>query len=310
MFQRWRRTLISPTESERHKTRAANDIRQACIRRESNKANQQEAVDSGCVHALVQLAGTASTLDCKVAAFQALAQVCFNNEPVSHAVTLTTGFIEILSEILEGNESSDLKEMALRSATNSAGNTWGDHPRFMALVPSVIRGISEKAYSKEFRAECVGFINVLAYNEKSRPQLIEFGAIDPLVTVMRSGDLGLEYTTATIALANLVGDCLDHPVLSCAGQTKLMSDLVACFEATLHRQDFPPNSGLFFTPWKLSMSISRLCQHSHNKAPLREAGLVPILRLALEESDSQDQAVVAYSLRALWNLSFEPDQSC
>eukprot|EP00301_Raphidiophrys_heterophryoidea_P026572 c9207_g1_i2.p1 GENE.c9207_g1_i2~~c9207_g1_i2.p1 ORF type:complete len:339 (-),score=67.06 c9207_g1_i2:523-1497(-) len=306
------KVLSSPDIGDLEKIFIAQAISECCISSTFNCTPfQNAAADSGCIPPLVHFAKLAAADSGRVAAFQALAQVCFGNESTSHLVCTSDGFLPLVIQTLASPSMSTLvKETALRAATNSAGNSWPDHALFVELVPCVVAIVQDEHQLKELRAECVGFLNVLAYNESSREMLVASRTFNPLVKIMQSGDSRLESTTAAIAVANLVAH-QSRPVdeIMAGVQHKLLENLVECFLATLDGKDFPTGSGLYFTAWKLSMGICNLCKALKNKQPFRDAGLSHALEHALRISSKSSSpghvALAGHSLRALWILNAE-----
>eukprot|EP00298_Acanthocystis_sp_HF-20_P027849 c619_g1_i1.p1 GENE.c619_g1_i1~~c619_g1_i1.p1 ORF type:complete len:316 (+),score=106.58 c619_g1_i1:27-950(+) len=287
--------------SEQNKIQYARTLGDLCFHHKTPV--QDTAVKQGCVEPLLSLIQKSRNPVAISAYYFALGQLAFNNEFSSTAIVSWKDLIPVLQTGLNSNN-FELEILSLRLATNSAANVWPQQHLFFPLIPKIVACISDPKKPIELRADCVGFINVLSYNKDCHDFLLKNNVIYPLVEIVKSEDIRLECTTAAIALANLTGD---ETTISLSDYSYIAVSLVECFQSTLLFSDYPVNSGLYFTAWKVSMSLTNICRKVENRKILRSAGLVDLLKKALldRKKHPKPEQLTKYSLQLLWYLSSE-----
>eukprot|EP00298_Acanthocystis_sp_HF-20_P002330 c12750_g1_i1.p1 GENE.c12750_g1_i1~~c12750_g1_i1.p1 ORF type:complete len:312 (-),score=117.01 c12750_g1_i1:39-974(-) len=263
------------------------------------KENQIAALESGLVDSLTYFAQNARADDCKMLAFRAIGQMCFENKVTSTQVGKNHELVTLVLNNLNSETNDYMKEEALYSVKNAAANSWETHNIFLQLVPSVVRILRSPTHHCSLRAQCLFFIGVLAYNHDSRISLIDLGCIAPLVEILQSSNQELYPTSAALALACLVGgDKAYDYIFEC--ETKLHTKLLDAFQATLLRRPYPPGSELYFTDWKLMMGLMQLCKNKTAKHAMIEKGLIKMIQVATSQRDKRDPRLTQYALEALW----------
>eukprot|EP00298_Acanthocystis_sp_HF-20_P009131 c18122_g1_i1.p1 GENE.c18122_g1_i1~~c18122_g1_i1.p1 ORF type:complete len:324 (+),score=111.14 c18122_g1_i1:26-973(+) len=262
------------------------------------KENQDIALQMGMIDDLAYFAGTATNVRCQILAFRAIGQICFENKLTSNYVGRNTALINLALLTLNNSEDNDLREESLYSIKNAAANSWETHSTFILFIPSVVKILQSSSYNA-LRAQCIFFIGVLAYNSSLREQLIEMGAVEPLVEVIKSSNEQLYPTSAALALACLVGGDKKYDYIF-DNAKQLPNQLLQAFEATLQKRPYPPGSELYFTDWKLMMGLSHLCRNQTCREAMIQKGFLSMIEIALSRPD---QKLRKYGLDALWLCS-------
>ncbi|EFJ50517.1 hypothetical protein VOLCADRAFT_103968 [Volvox carteri f. nagariensis] len=264
---------------------------------------QTNVVNSGALAPLTALARRGYPV-----AFEALQILSYRNTHVCQQL-VEKGVVDLISNTLS-DSSVDLQCAMCFLLTAFAAFADSSHAPMMrsGLVPKLVMlcrtqvadvAVETGARVATLQTRAAAVLRNLAHNQRNHAVLIQAGAVDPLVNIMRSSADSASRINAAVAVACLVGHEEGNPRL------QLDEDLVgemlevldsACQGAMKH--------GVFWTVWKLCQGLASLSVNDKNKEMITAKGGVEILAEVVMGRHHNQETAHRFALSALWNLAF------
>ncbi|GLI60450.1 hypothetical protein VaNZ11_002607 [Volvox africanus] len=264
---------------------------------------QTNVVNSGALAPLTALARRGYP-----EAFEALQILSYRNTHVCQQL-VEKGVVDLISNTL--NDSSvDLQCAMCFLLTAFAAFADSSHAPMMraGLVPKLVLlcrtqvggnavEMGSRAATLQTRAAAV--LRNLAHNQRNHAVLIQAGAVEPLVDIMRSSADPASRINAAVAVACLVGHEEGNPRLQL--DEDLVGEMLEVLDAACQGG---MKYGIFWTVWKLCQGLASLSVNDKNKEMITAKGGVEILAEVVMGRHHNQETAHRFALSALWNLAF------
>ncbi|GFR48254.1 hypothetical protein Agub_g10119 [Astrephomene gubernaculifera] len=268
------------------------------------KTLQTNVVTSGALGPLTALAQRGYPV-----AFEALQILSYRNTHVCQQL-VEKGLVELISHTLS-DSSVDLQCAMCFLLTAFAAFADSSHAPMMrsGLVPKLVMlcrttevgGMAVETGSRvaTLQTRAAAVLRNLAHNQRNHAVLIQAGAVEPLVDIMRSSHDPASRINAAVAVACLVGHEEGNPRLQL--DEELVGEMLEVLDSSCHGG---MRHGIFWTVWKLCQGLASLSVNDKNKEMITAKGGVDILAEVVMSKHHNQETAHRFALSALWNLAF------
>ncbi|KAL6761002.1 armadillo-type protein [Haematococcus lacustris] len=190
--------------------------------------------------------------------------------------------------------------VAFSEATHAAVISSGLVPQLVALCRCAPAGeAGESSLGTQLQQRAAAVLRNLAHNTRNHGLLINAGAVDTLVDIMRDEQHPAARINAAVAVACLVGHEESNPRLQLDEQlvVHMLQVLGAACQGVMKHE-------AFWTVWKLCQGLASLAVNDSNKELIARNGGVQVLAEVLFGKHHNNEAAHRYALSTLWNLAF------
>jgi len=268
--------------------RYADDLTQLCDPRQNPTSfSSCQASAEGAVPGLLHTAQLVPKIEARVAAYVALARISFGCVQTASCVATCEQLLPTveealrpISEIIQQQECISCLQMlqALAAVVPEAPAVRGCLPKVAALMAGEREG---HAPCRALRFVAMEVLVSCAHSSQLRKQVGNLLPMSALALLSADADQGSasESFTFSLLLASLSdlevpaneNAVTEESVLQTFGQyaqgiwdrIDFFGELANCLSASLRRDQWPPESGIYHTPWKLAGTCMRLALAGH-----------------------------------------------
>eukprot|EP00198_Chlamydomonas_reinhardtii_P000418 XP_001689753.1 predicted protein [Chlamydomonas reinhardtii] len=174
-------------------------------------------------------------------------------------------------------------------------------PKLVMLCRTEVSQMSVETGSRAatLQTRAAAVLRNLAHNQRNHAVLIQAGAVDPLVDIMRSSTDPASRINAAVAVACLVGHEEGNPRLQL--DEDLVGEMLGVLDSACQGG---MKYGIFWTVWKLCQGLASLSVNDKNKEMITSKGGVDILAEVVMGKHHNQETAHRFALSALWNLAF------
>ncbi|GAX76301.1 hypothetical protein CEUSTIGMA_g3746.t1 [Chlamydomonas eustigma] len=266
---------------------------------------QSSIVGSGAVEALIQIARRGEPI-----AYEALQILSYRNTVACDQI-IASGVVDTISIDLPSSGLPLQSAMcflltalaAFSDSTHTAIVASGLVPQLVALCRPSNRASAADAGDRHARSQvenrAAAVLRNLAHNPKHHMLLVQAGAVDAFLEIMKQASDPVLRINAAVAVACLVGHEENHQRLQI--DSSLVEEMLEVLDASC--QGIMCH-GTFWTVWKLCQGLANLTINDRNKELISQRGGVDLLGEVLFGKHHNNEATQRYALSAIWNLAF------
>ena len=197
-----------------------------------------------------------------------------------------------------------VKECAFHVANNISNSCWEAHD--IVLKDSAVKSACTVIEGKDTPAfvvsAAVGFLCSLSYRPASRKSMLEQKVVPALAPIIRKDLPDLNSMSAVLVVANVAGHLRPEQCPEMTKDLQIAIKSISALQAALARQAF---GGRFGTIWKVTLSVSALCDGVHNHSLLASNGAGSLVEALLKETHMNPIAQ-EHACKIALQLAFEP----
>ncbi|KXZ55044.1 hypothetical protein GPECTOR_3g203 [Gonium pectorale] len=264
---------------------------------------QTSVVNSGALGPLTALARRGYPV-----AFEALQILSYRNTHVCQQL-VEKGVVDLIANTLS-DSSVDLQCAMCFLLTAFAAFADSSHapmmrsglvPKLVLLCRTEVSAVAVETGSRvgTLQTRAAAVLRNLAHNQRNHAVLIQAGAVDPLVDIMRNSMDPASRINAAVAVACLVGHEEGNPRLQL--DEELVGEMLEVLDAACQGS---MKHGIFWTVWKLCQGLASLSVNDKNKEMITAKGGIEILAEVVMGKHHNQETAHRFALSALWNLAF------
>eukprot|EP00301_Raphidiophrys_heterophryoidea_P005230 c12222_g1_i1.p1 GENE.c12222_g1_i1~~c12222_g1_i1.p1 ORF type:complete len:279 (+),score=58.48 c12222_g1_i1:189-1025(+) len=271
----------------------------------TKQMKQVACAQAGAIQALVHAFHAGQTLEAQWQPIRAIGQMSFKNPHVCRVISHNEQIFTLLCSLLNHCD----EEIILQASyvlNLVASNAPEAHVRLVELCPRMVSILRNESLRTSTRVNGIRFFSHLSYSPSLTQSLIQCGCLQDLVWAANSQSMELRFTTAAIAVANIVANqagtnVMDESKLSFG--SSVVPSMLEAFKATIVGNPFPPESTSYYTDWKLAQGISNMCRSPMLRDQFLDFGILAEISYALCIPDSANGKFHEAVLKILWQVA-------